>query len=327
MSDRIEPELATRRGLLRALVDTAKHRTREAANALGPRGLPGLLDSDERPSDAVADATLPGMTTRPARRPARRPEQMASLDELLALAHEEGLTQRDDELRGLAVCSLRMTPVEPADADAWILTSEDWIAASDEVLLALVNLKATTVHDRELPGTGWLALFVRAGDAALGSEVRLAHGVVLDLPAAIPDGAQPVAISPELVLPRRWHEAVQALEFEVPEAETYDRLRTQLQLLQSVEIDEDGGSDIAYHRLLGYPNETTGSMPADCARTLCESSATDGLKPYLVEPALPSHDWRLLTQISVGERRRTYVWIRRTDLNAGEFGKLCAFVR
>jgi uncharacterized protein DUF1963 len=323
MAERIEPEISTRRGLLRALARTAARQTREGADALGPGGLQGLLNPDAPPSDWAEDPTLQG----PARLPARQPERTASLDELLALAHEEGLTQRDNELRGLAMRSLRMTPVEPPHSDAWILTSDDWIASGDEVLLAQIKLDATSIHDCELPVTGWLALFVEAADAEVGSEVRHAHGVLLDLPAAIPHGAEPVAFSPELVLPRRWHESVQALDFDDTEAEAYDRLRARLQLLQGVESDDDGGSGIAYHRLLGYPNETTGSMPSDCVRALRDRSAADGRESDLADPLLPSHQWRLLTQISVGQRRRTYVWIRSADLTAGEFGKLCAFVR
>jgi hypothetical protein len=326
MDDPTEFEISTRRGLLGALARTAARHRREAAGVLGPGGLDGLLALDESSRDAAADAAVLGGTARPPRRPSRRPGYAASLDELLALAHAEGLTQRDDDLRGLAMFSLRMTAVEPVHADAWILTSDDWIGAGDAVLLALINLEATTIHPCGLPGTGWLALFVEARGSAI-PEVRHAHGVVLDLPAAIPDAAEPVALSPELVVPRRWHEAVQALEFDDTEAEAYDRLRTRAQLLQGIESDDDGGPYIAYHRLLGYPNETTGSMPLDCVRALRDRSAADGLGSDVVDPVLPSHEWRLLAQVSVGEGRRTYLWIRRTDLNAGEFRKLCAFVR
>jgi hypothetical protein len=322
-----EAEISTRRGLLGAFARTAARHTREAAGVLGPRGLVGLLGLAESSSDAATHAALLGATARPARRPARRPEHAASLDELLALAHAEGLTQRDVELRGLAICSLRMTPVEPAHADAWILTSDDWIAAGDEMLLALINLNATTIGDCALPATGWLALFVKAGDRPVGPEVRHARGVVLGLPATVSDAAEPVALSPELVVPRRWHEAVQALEFNEAEAEAYDRLRTRVQLFQGIESDDDGGPDIAYHRLLGYPNETTGSMPLDCVRALRDWSAADGLGSDVVDPVLPSYECRLLAQVSVGDRRRAYLWIRRTDLDAGDFRKLCAFVR
>jgi hypothetical protein len=267
------------------------------------------------------------MLAMPARHAARALARAPSLDELLELAHEEGLTRRDDELRALARRSLRMTPAEQGHGDAWILTGDDWGAAGGEVLLGLINLAAASAHDYGLSGTGWLVLFVASGDGSADFEARRAHGVLVDMPPAVSDAAEPVVLSPELVIPRRWHEAVQALEFDDSEVEAYDRLRTRLQAFQGIESDDDGGAQIAYHRLLGYPNETTGNMPQDCVRALRDWSAADGLESDPVHPPLPSHEWRLLAQISVGQWRRAYVWIHRTDLDAGEYGNLCAFVR
>jgi hypothetical protein len=327
MDEPTEPEISTRRGLLGAVARAVARPVREASDVLGTGGLPGLLTPDDPYGNMADGVALPGATARAARRPACSPQRAASFEELLALAHAQGLTQRDDELRGLAKRSLRMTLVEPAHADAWILTSNDWIVSGEEVLLALINLKAATIHDCALPGAGWLALFVEADNGPVGLEIRHGHGVVLELPAAISDAAEPVTLSPELVLPRRWHEAVQAMRLDNTEADAYDRLRTQMQLLQGTEDDGDGGPDIAFHRLLGYPNETTGSMPSDCARALGDSYGADRLGFDVEDPGLPSHEWRLLMQISAGEQRRTYLWIRWTDLNAGEFGKLFAFVR
>jgi hypothetical protein len=326
MDEPIETDASTRRGLLRALARTASRHTREGAEALGPGGLQALLAGDEPPSARSEGEVAPIVPAMPARLPARAPARAASLAELLALAHAEGLTQRDDELRALARRSLRMTPIEAGHADAWILT-DDWCATGDEVLLALIHLAATTAHACSLPGEGWLALFVESGDGSIGSEARRARGVILDMPAAISNAAEPVALSPELAIPRRWHEAAQALEFDDSEADAYDRLRTQLQVLQGIENDDDGGLRVAYHRLFGYPNETTGNMPLDCVRAQRDWSAVDGLESDPGDPALPSCEWQLLAQISVGERHRAYVWIHETDLEAREFGHLCAFVR
>ena len=125
-------------------------------------------------------------------------------------------------------------------------------------------------------------------------------------------------------MPRRWHEAVEALDLDEEEGDAYERLRARLQDLQGVESDNDGGLAIAYHRLLGYPNETTGNMPAQCVTALQDRSGADDLA---ADPALPSHDWRLLIQTSVGERQRAYMWIHRADLEARRFDRLCAFVR
>jgi hypothetical protein len=317
MDDLIEPEASTRRGLLHAFARAAARRARERNDLMRLAGLEDASDSGLAPT---APAT-------PTRSPARVPARVASLDELLAVAHAEGLTQRDDELRTLARRSLRMTPIEVGEADAWIRTSDDRATAGDEVLQALINLAATSVQDCGLPGEGWLALFLEPGDGLPQSEARRAHGVVVDMPAAISDAAEPVVLHPELVLPRRWHEAVQALDLDDSEAEAYDRLRTRVQDLQGVERDADGGPLIAYHRLLGYPNETTGKMPGDCIDALRHWSVANGPEPASVDWALPPREWQLLAQVSLHEGRRTYVWIRQSDLEAGEFETLCAFVR
>jgi hypothetical protein len=71
---------------------------------------------------------------------------------------------------------------------------------------------------------------------------------------------------------------------------------------QGVEDDGDGGLEIAYQRLLGYPNETTGSMPSECARALDE---------WAVRP----NQWRLLAQLSGRTGGRLYIWIRDPDLS------------
>lgn len=307
-------ETSTRRGLLSAFARSAARRAREGADLISPGG-----------DQAGSAGAVPTVPATPARHPARTPARAASLDELLMLAHDEGLTQRDDELRALARRSLRMTAIEPPHADGWILTSDDEGPPGDEVLRALINLAPASGQDCELPESGWLALFVESAESSDGSEARRAHGVVLDMPATIPDAADAVALSSELVLPRRWHEAVQALDLEDAEGDAYERLRTQLQALQDVESDDDGGLIIAYHRLLGYPNETTGNMPGECVRAL--HAWSDGVDTDRTDPPLPSYECRLLVQISVGERRRLYVWIHQADLAARDFGRLCAFVR
>lgn len=327
MDELIEPETSTRRGLLRAFARTAARRAQEGADIVGPGGLQGLLMGDELASKGAAGEAPPNVPATPTRYPARAPMRAATFNDLLALARAEGLMQRDDELRALARRSLRMTPIEAAHADAWILTKDDWVATGDEVLLALINLSAAGIHGCELPGEGWLGLFVESVDGSAESDARRARGVVLDMPAAVSGAAEPAALHPELVIPRRWHEAVQALDLDDIEAKAYERLRKRVHVLQGVETEADGGPGIAYHRLLGYPNETTGNMPADCVRALRSWSVADGPESDPVDPVLPSREWLLLAQISVGERRRAYVWIRQTDLEAGEFGKLCSFVR
>lgn len=316
MDESIGQDTSTRRGLLRALARTAARHAQKNSDLLAAG----------RNADAFGTVNAPNVSALPARRPARAPARGASSAELLALAHAEGLTQREAQVRALAGRSLRMTAAEHDRAGAWILTDDDWASTRDDVLLAAIDLGAVAEHDCGLPDEGWLALFVASEDTSTDSGPRRAHGILLDMPVPIPMRAQPVVLHPELVLPRRWHEAVQTLDLDDAEAEAYDRVRAQLQALQGVEDDRDGGAQIAYHRLFGYPNETTGSMPLDCVRARREWLAAEGIEPDPDDPPQPWETWRLLVQVSVGDQRRAYVWIHRADLDEHELDRLCAFV-
>jgi Domain of unknown function (DUF1963) len=314
------PEPTTRRGWLSELARNARRRVQEGAEAVGPQGLPGLLAQLDLFGDGAAPGSVvPGSDVEDlsatgwdsARRPARAPDRVLSAQELLALANEEGLTGRDDALRALARSSLRMTSVVPRCAEGWIHPTDEWVdVAGSEVLLAQIDLAATRGFDAELPTEGWLVLFAGTDDEPSGGEGFHAHGVLLEHPAAVLPAAEPVALGAELALPRVWNHAVQSLDLDEAESDAYTRVRARLQGAQGVERDDDGGPLIAYHRLLGYPDDTTGSMPAECAGE--ESDAAD---------------WRLLAQVSVGAFRRAYLWIRDADLVAGNFADLRAFVR
>ncbi len=141
------PEMSTRRGWLSALARTARSRAQEVSDAVGPGGLPGLLNE---PGQSVRDGG--------GREPARAPDRAVSVDELIALAHDEGLTRHDDAIRSLARLSLRMTPVVPRCAEAWIETSDSWVdTPGSELLLAQINLGAASaprhrIADRRLAG-------------------------------------------------------------------------------------------------------------------------------------------------------------------------------
>ncbi len=324
-------ETTTRRGWLSALAQSARRRAQEGAEALGPEGLPGLLAQVDPFGDAAPDAagTSGARIAAAWRRPARAPDRAVSVDELIAMAHEEGLTGRDEALSELARSSLRMTSVVPRCADAWISTTDAWVDVSgSEVLLAQINLTATAVAGSGLPTGSWLVLFAGTDDEPSGGEGLHAHGVLLEHPAEISSVVEPVALASELVLPRIWHEAVQALDLDDAESAAYGRLRARVQDMQGVERDDDGEPSIAYHRLLGYPDDTTGTMPSECAGPVAEGAgpaepAESAGGPGSAGPA----DWRLLAQVSVGEFRRAYVWIRDADLRVGSFAELRAFVR
>lgn len=312
-------ETTTRRGWLSALARDARRKLQEGAEAVGPDGLQGLLgdlDPFSEAGSSVADPASDPFSGGPigdesGRRPARVPTQALSTDALITLAHEEGLTGRDDTLRTLARPSLRMTPVASDRATAWIHTGDEWVLRDgSEVLLAQIDLAATQGAPTPLPTDGWLVLFAGTDPEPSGGEGFHAHAVILEHPAEVLPGAEPVALGPELSLPRVWNDAVQALDLDETAAAAYLRVRASLQERQGVEPDDDGGPLIAYHRLLGYPDDTTGTMPLECAA-----------------PGADPNEWRLLAQVSVGHFRRVYVWIHESDLTANRFEDLRIFVR
>jgi hypothetical protein len=307
-------DVGTRRDLLRLFARNARERAQEVAPLLGEarQSLQAidLAGGDLTGHTIEAEARADEIAT-----PARAPVRALSVEDLIDVAHSEGLTERDAELRGVAQRSLRMTSTDPAGADAWILTRDAWAApGGTEALVAQIDLAAAAVHDSKLPTLGWLVLFVEPLDASDESAARMARGVVLDSPAEISPGLEPVGLGAELVMPRLWNAAIQRLELDEAEAEAYVRVRARVHELQGVEDDDDGGLGIAYHRVFGYPNETTGSMPSDCV----SGSEQDSHR---------SESWRLLVQISLSARRRLYIWIGDADLRLGSFEELCAFVR
>jgi hypothetical protein len=258
---------------------------------------------------------------------ARAVARTMSAEELVALSNSEGLTGHDAELMSLARRSLRMTSIDARSSGAWIRTDDDWLTPrGGEVVVAQIDLAAAAVHQSVLRAAGWLVLFVDPSNVANNSDVRSAHGVVVESPVATGASMEPMALYAELVMPRRWHEAVQSLGFDDAEADAYDRVRARLQEYQGAESEGDGGVTIAYHRLLGYPNETTGTMPSECVYTAASGSTSSEPRAAVAEHS-DYEQWWLLAQISVGVRRRLYIWIRDSDLESGRFTQLCAFVR
>jgi hypothetical protein len=307
---------STRRGLLGELARSAARAAKEVRSP----DLSAVLADDAPPGGSVTETA-----TRDSRAPARVPARCCSIAELIALAHEEGLTSRDDALRTLARQSWRLTPVDSDHPSAWLVTAEARLSGSTDAFLAQINLAATSRLAWRLPSTGWLALVVEPSASADDLGARGARGFVVPSPAAMPHGAVAAVLSPELVVPRVWNEAVQALELDEAEHEAYTRLRNRLQDVQGVEHDDAGGVGIAYHRLLGYPDETAGGMPQACAERCSDRRAPTEKQPAAGrrQPA----SWRLLMQVSIGSSRRAYVWAEAEDLRSGQLNELVAFVR
>jgi hypothetical protein len=144
------------------------------------------------------------------------------MEDLIELAHSEGLTGRDATLCDVAQRSLRMTQTDPAHANAWILTGDAWTAADGtETLVVQLDLAAVAAHQFRLPTRGWMVLLVESVRPPEHSAPRTARGVVLDSRAEMGTSLLPVGLDAELVMPRLWHDAVQRLEFDEGEGEAY----------------------------------------------------------------------------------------------------------
>ncbi len=300
---------SNRRDFLRAFGLRAARGAQEIAETASPllraTSPAGLLSSRDDEAVPAAVAEKPARPAAPPRPAAARPSCCVSPEELRELLVGEGLERRGDEVVALARRSLRMTPAD-ADADAarvWInlddkLGGDPLDGLSEQVVLALVAADAPVLAGTPLHGDGWLVYFVAPGsaepaDSELPVQIKAppmsVEVVRLDEPVALTPTMAPMELTPQLVLPRVWNEAVQALGLDAGERDAYVRMRDRLAEEQGVEIEHGAGNALAYHRLFGYPDETSGLLPAECAAVSGEG------------------DWNLLMQVSAGPSRRVYV--------------------
>jgi hypothetical protein len=329
---------SSRRGFLRSLVRESARSAQEASR---------LLNAAKRPPGAGEQPAAPPQRSAPALERARPAGRTATVDELLELAAEHGLEDRRDDLRGLARHSIRLTPpmVDDEPVGPWLfepvglLDEAVWPLWSGERLTLVAQLDLTDPAlldvDLPLPGDGRL-LFLFAAIQAPSGELAVHEGAgrVLHVPSPLvaPAGAR---LSVELTLPRVWSAPVQALELDPVEHDGYLRLRRKLATLQDVELDDTFGTPIAYHRVLGYPNETSGLMALMCELVSRGQDARDlGAAPGDVGDA--AQRWRLLAQVTVsldgpynlgGEGGRLYFWITEQDLRAHDFSRVRAIAQ
>src|SRR3954469_13075058 len=204
-----------------------------------------------------------------ARPPAARPARLATLDELDRLTGECGL--RLDDVRALVRTSVRLTPADERTGS--------FLGGDAEVALDLAEVARVAATGLPLRGTLW----------CYADRV-----VVSDRPA---QGSVPLSLSAELTLPRVWAAPAQALGLSDAEMLGWEELRARLAELQGVERKAPDH----VMRLLGYPEDRTGDMPA---------LGGDGA-------------WRLLLQLPAGGDRRRFVWVP----GACDLGRAIAFVR
>jgi hypothetical protein len=319
------PEPTNRRGFLRALVQSAGETIGEFTSAVNDEQRPPPKAPNRPPPDEPTPEVL---TQAP---PATRTLTMAELDDLVA---EEGLAARRDALRALVRPATRLTPTLGAGPErSWLGRPAD-APREGVVPIAEIDLADPALADGPLAGAGRLRVhvIVPAGGTVLpctAAQIRVqrepgdAH-------------ARSMNLSTELTLPRAWAAPVQALDLDETEHAAYERLRTRVAELQGVSAEDGDADGVARHLLLGYPTETSGTMPLTCE--LASRGLDTGTAPAdIPEDARAAADrWRLLLQVTRDEAggvrvahgfTRLYLWIDREALERQDFSEAWTIAR
>lgn len=334
---------SSRRGFLRSLMRESARSASEASRLLN---VPGLSLPPLEPLDP-SPPPIPPVPAGPQPARARAATTTVTVDALLELAVEHGLGDRRDALAALARPSVRLTTptLDDDPAGPWLhepagglLDEASWPVWSGErlTLVAQLDLAHPALRDVDLPlpDDGRLLFLWAAAQAPAGDRAHHAGaGRVLHVPGGLFPSPQ-TRVSVELTLPRVWFAAVQALDLDPTEHDGYLKLRRRLATLQDVELDDGFGDPVAYHRVLGYPNETSGLMPLMCELTDAGKDADlDGADDAARERAAR---WRLLLQVTAtaggawslgGESGRLYLWIAEEDLRAGDLTRVRAIAQ
>jgi hypothetical protein len=333
---------SSRRGFLRSLMRESAKGATEASRLLNVPGFPAPPRRPPPPQPVRAQRDQ-GVDR------AKAATATVTIDELRDMAAEHGLEDHLDEIAALARHSVRLTTPTLQDdpVGAWLfeptaglLDESVWPLWQGERLTLVAQLDLTDPALRDvdlpLPPDGRLLFLFAALQAPAGDMVdHEGAGRVLHVPA--PFGPAPVArLSVELTLPRVWSAPVQRLALDPIEHDGYLRLRRRVASLQDVELDDNFGDPIAYHRALGYPNETTGLMPTTCELV---STGQDGGQAGTTaddDVGARAARWRLLLQLTVavdgpwnlgGEGGRLYFWITEDDLRAHDFSRVRAIAQ
>jgi Domain of unknown function (DUF1963) len=268
--------------------------------------------------------------SRRAARP-RAPEasRTASLGDLRDLASAAGLGGHVEAIDALAQHSIRIV-VEPGTGGSWRQPrSARDRPSTDRPAGAVLRLNLAEIAEAApgcgAPGAGSLSC-VRAtsGPWSLVYESR-ATGPSVAWPAG---GSKPthVRFSTELVLPRVWSPSVQALGLDEAGQDAWKGLRERLAALQHTDLPGEIDDGRVIHRVLGYPDERTGTMPDAC----------ELMDPPASGASLGSERWRMLLQLSSDELpgwdwgsrdERLYAWIDRAALACGDLSRVHTIVR
>jgi hypothetical protein len=333
---------SSRRGFLRSLMRESAKSASEASRLLNVPGLPMPPLRPPPPPEPARPRHDPDFDR------AKAASGIVTTDGLRGLAAEHGLEHHVDEIAALARHSVRLTSPTLHDdpVGAWLfepteglLDESVWPVWEGERLTLVAQLDLTDPVlldvDLPLPVTGRL-LFLWAAVQAPSGQLATHAGAGRLLHVPTPGGAVPATrLSVELTLPRVWAAPVQALGLDPVEHDGYLKLRRRIATMQDVELEDGFGRPVAYHRVLGYPNETGGLMPITCELTASGRDATD-LDAADDDVGARAGRWRLLAQLTAGaegpwnlggEAGRLYFWITDEDLRAGDFSRVRAIAQ
>jgi len=322
------PEPTNRRGFLRAFVRSAGEAIVEATEAVKgeldePAAAPPRSEPKPEPAPPLTQASPVTRTL--------------TVEEVLELAAEEGLGHRAEALRALARPGTRLIPAVGDRAERSRIGRPAATAQADGTVagVADIDLADPALAVGPLAGSGRLVVRVIVPRRApIAPCSRAAVGVEPDDTARL--AALAVELSTEMMLPRVWAAPVAALMFTEPEQGAYIRLRERVAELQGVPVEDGDAEGEARHHLLGYPTETTGTMPLECELA---SRGFDRVTPqHLVPPEVvtASGRWRLLLQLTQDEpggvvlsagTGRLYLWIAQERLEVRDFSEVWAIGR
>jgi hypothetical protein len=321
------PEPTNRRGFLRELVRGAGEALAEVAG--------GAKSEETHAEAAPAAASAP----EPVRELTQAPSVPSTLtvEEMLELASEEGLAHRADALRDLALPSTRLTPAADAGATRSRIGRPAATAGRDGVMATVAEID---LAEPALAGGPLAAAGVLIADVIVPRRAAIGHGRANVRIAPDPDGeladALAVELSTELMLPRVWAAPIRALDLVETEQAAYIRLRERVAAAQGVTAEDGDAEGIARHILLGYPTETSGTMPLMC------ELASRGLDPQMSPFDAPqaavdaSERWRLLLQLTQDEpagvrlgagTERLYLWVEQDRLDRQDLSEVWAIGR
>jgi hypothetical protein len=291
-----------RRGMLRRFVGEAVG----LATQLGR--LETAPDSPEQ--SAPSNTHLP--SPHPAAAAATRTPTIAEIE---AAAERAGLADRAEEVRRLLVPSFRLVRREgpthdPADPTLGIAWEAKSAVGAPVVQVSLSEGRDLTCF-RERPTCPRAPIAPYAIRVCGAGDVGEGH---------------PLELSMEFVLPRAWSSAVQALGLSAAELDAWEALRGRLATLHGLTPPDALVGTATIHRVLGYPDETTGSMPLACAMLAAGIDLGDA--PPFAHPEARRYepeatDWRMLLQLSRDDtlgwswgprNERLYIWTRKGQL-------------